>query len=174
MKRPFHIVAGILALTSAAQLNAAQTAQCLSRGEVHDLIAYVLPDAISSTTTGCSASLPADSYLTVKGPALADEFKAGKNAAWPGAKAAFMKIANQDGKDNTLSTVSDELLRGILDGVMAEKLGELKIKPSTCGDISRLSATLAPMPAENVIQMTTELVAVVARNDKDFKLCIAE
>lgn len=172
MRHFAYRTAAVLALISSGQAQAATTANCITRPEMQGLVAYFLPSVLNSTITSCGAALPAQSYLVAKGPALVAQLEAGKDSAWPAAKAAFMKMSGEgQGKDNALlQKLPDEALRPLIESIIETELLP-SIKPGTCQDIDRVAATLEPLPATNTVTMVAELLSIGARKDGKFSSC---
>ena len=165
----FRFTAGALALVSAGQLQAAQTADaatCLSREEINGLVAYVMPDALDAAIATCKPTLAADSFLLRRGPALSTTLHAGKDAAWPAARAGFLKF----GHDEAMPKLKDATLRTMVDDIMGQKLAPA-IKPSVCGDAERILAPLEPLPTTNLIAFIGAIVSVAARKDPKMPTC---
>ncbi len=170
MRNAFKLTAGALALVSAAQLQAAQTAatSCLNRDEVHGLVAYVLPDALDATLTTCSPKLGPDSFLARRGPKLAETLRTGKNAIWPQARSAFFKFGGEHTAE--LAKLKDATVRTMVDDLMSQKLAPA-IKPSICGDVERILAPLEPLPTDNLVAFLSAIVSVAARKDPKLPTC---
>ncbi len=81
------------ALTALPGIAAAAEPPCLTPAEFTALSSYALPSIITGTTQRCAATLPADAWLRRNGGQLAARYAAAKPAAWPGAKAAFLKLS---------------------------------------------------------------------------------
>lgn len=171
MHTAFKYTAGALALVSAGQLQAAQTAAaatCLNREEVRGLVAYVLPEAVDATLTTCSPKLGADSFLIRRGPDLAKALRTGKDAAWPAARTAFFKFGGDHGA--ALAQLKDATVRTMVDDVMSQKLIQA-IKPAICGDVERILAPLEPLPTDNLVAFVSAIVSVAARKDTKLPAC---
>jgi hypothetical protein len=169
---PAKSVAAI-ALLSAVQAQAADaTQQCLTRDEVHGMIAFVLPSAISSVAEKCTPVLPKDAFLLSRAPQLVSELEPARAAAFPMAKAAFMKFGGSTDKDTMkmMSALPEEALRPMIEMIVAEKVtGE--IKPENCKDIDRIFSTIAPLPGANMIDLVTEALMIAGRKDDKMRSC---
>lgn len=132
---------------------------CLTAAEFTSLSSYALPSVIKGVATQCSASLPADAYLRSKGDELSARYARGKTAAWPGAKAAFLKMSNgtNDQAAQLIRGLPDRSLQPMVDGLI-EGLVNQQLPPQRCGVVDRLVRLLSPLPPEN----TAELIGLAA------------
>ena len=171
MKRPFSLAFAMMALGS----NAAQAApapRCLNPAEMRGLIAYFLPEVVGEVTRNCAASLPAGSYLRTGLPRLGARLADAKAANWPIARAAFLKIS--DGKDaKDMARLRDDALRPMVDQVMAEKI-KVPVDPATCGEVNDITEALAPLSAEQHVNLLATIFAAVARKDAKMRSCPRE
>lgn len=170
MRQFAYRTAAVLALISAGQAQAATASNCITRPEMQGLVAYFLPPVLGSAITSCEATLPAQSYLITKGPALVDQLATGKDAAWPAAKTAFIKMSGKGKDSGLLERLPDEALRPLIEGIIETELLP-SIKPGTCEDINRVAATLEPLPTANTVSMVAELLNIAARKDGKFASC---
>jgi hypothetical protein len=132
---------------------------CLTPGEFTALSTYSLPSLIRGTVERCGPVLPSSAFLRSDGERLAQRYATNRDKAWPGAKAAFMKVGMARSpeaaqifgqmKDDTLKPMVDELVIGMV----SQQLPEDRCKP-----VDRALMLLAPLPAEN----TAELIGVIA------------
>lgn len=167
--------AGILALAASAQVQAAQVqnaATCLQPAEMRGLVAYFLPTVLDSTIKTCSAHLHADAFLRTKAPQLVTTLSADKDAAWPMAKAAFIKISGSDKSDSTMEKMPEEVLRPFIEAAIATEVAP-SIKAKDCKDVDRIAATLEPLPPANLVMLVTEILNVAARGDRKMASCPA-
>jgi hypothetical protein len=66
----------------------------------------------------------------------------------------------------------DEVIRPFIEAALTAELAP-KVKGENCADIDRLTATLEPLPAANVVDMFAEILNLVAREDKKLSSCPA-
>jgi len=160
-------------LTAAALLAAlpgiARAAEppCLSASEFSSLAGYALPNVISGTSQRCSATLSADAFLRKSGGSLATRYAERKQASWPGAKAAFLKLsaAKDDDAGRLLRSLPDPSLQQMIDAVM-EGMVSQQIPVERCATIDRLVRLLAPLPPENTAELIALAVGLGARSGK--------
>lgn len=166
--------AAALALLSAAELPAAQTAasaSCMNRQELRGLMGYMMPSVVSLMIVRCKPSLTADAYLNARGPQLVAQLEAGRQASWPMAKQAFTKLAGADPQaGKMLDVMPESMLRPVLEDKLADKIVS-GIKAKDCTDIDRIMGTLAPLPAANLVDFATELAIMGSRDKKDLNVC---
>lgn len=155
MRRLTNLAAALLAVTPAV----AQAAEppCLSPGEFTALAEYALPSIITGTSQRCSTALESGAYLRREGAQLAERYAQRKPAAWPGAKAAFLKLSLTTNADanNLIRTMPDASLQQML-GSLMEGLVAQQVPLDRCGTLDRVIGLLAPLPAQN----TAELIAL--------------
>lgn len=135
---------------------AATPATCLTAREFTDLSSYALPSVITGTAERCSAALGPEAYLKRSGPALAARYRAGKQAAWPGAKLAFLKLSGADAA-NLLRGLPDEKLQPLADALVEGLIGQ-QIPTERCRTVDTVIRLMAPLPPRNF----AELIAVAA------------
>jgi hypothetical protein len=144
-------------LTIAPTVAAAAEPPCLSPAEFTSLAEYALPSIITGTSQRCVSALSSDAYLPREGAQLAERYSQRKPAAWPGAKAAFMKLSQTTNAEagNLIRTLPDASLQQML-GSLMEGMVAQQVPLDRCGTIDRVIGLLAPLPAQN----TAELIAL--------------
>ena len=132
---------------------------CLTPTEFTALSAYALPSVIRGSARKCQASLPGNAYLRTDGEKLAHKYEASKNAAWPGAKAAMLKVGAAKNADavQIFGKMSDANLQPIVDEMIAGMIDQ-QLPLDRCKPIDRLFMLVSPLPAEN----TAELIGLAA------------
>lgn len=149
--------AAAVALTLAPTLAQAAEPPCLAPGEFTALAEYALPSMINGTTQRCSSALGANAYLPRQGSQLAQRYAERRSAAWPGAKAAFLKLSATTNSDanNLIRTLPDasmqQMLASLMEGIVAQQ-----VPLDRCTTIDRVIGLIAPLPAQN----TAELIAL--------------
>lgn len=155
MRKPLNLLAVILI----AAPGVAQAAEppCLTAREFTDLSSYSLPSIITGTTERCSAALGPEAFLKRSGNALASRYAAAKPAAWPGAKAAFIKLSGGANSDaaNLFRNLPDDKLQPMVD-TLVEGLIAQQVPAERCRTIDAAVRLLAPLPPQN----TAELIAL--------------
>lgn len=170
MASPLFRTAAVLALLSAGSAQAAQAPSCVTRAEMRGLVAYFLPTVVNSTITTCSQHLSGDTYLVSRAPTLVTTLDKGKDAAWPSARSAFLKIGGK-GKDAAMiEKLPDDLLRPLIETIITTELLP-GIKPGQCADIDRIARTMEPLPADNTVDLVAEVLSVAARGDSKIPSC---
>jgi hypothetical protein len=159
----------VLAAASAAALFQAQAAQaaqaCITEAEITGMMAFALPSALQGVSNTCRPHLSADGFFATGGNAMIQRYAAGKNAAWPTAKAAFMKFgaAEDPSIAKTLGNLPDAALQPFVEATMAEMIGS-KVNPADCANVERLTALLEPLPPENTAGLFGVIMALVGKN----------
>lgn len=155
MRRFTAVAAAVLALTPAV----AQAAEppCLSPAEFTSLAEYALPSIITGTTQRCTQTLGANAYLPRNGAQLIQRYAQRRPAAWPSAKAAFLKLSAATNADanRVISTLPDTSLQQMLDSLLAGMISQ-QVPLNRCGTIDKVIGLLSPLPAQN----TAELIAL--------------
>ncbi len=148
--------ASLIAMPIAAQ---AAEPPCLTSAEFSALASYALPSIITGATERCNAALPSSAWLPHNGAGLAERYAVAKPAAWPGAKAAFIKMGGNSTNAeaaNLLKSLPDSSLQPLFDGVISGMIGQ-KLPTERCGMVDQLVRILSPLPPGN----TAELIAVL-------------
>ena len=156
----FVLAAGAGLALFQTQLAQAATspAPCLSEGEVTALVGFALPSVINGTMKSCKPHLATSGYFATRGEEFLGRYAARKDANWPTAKAAFLKLgSSKDAKMvDTIANMPDEAVKPFVEGIVSEMVGS-EIKPDQCTAIERGVRLLSPLPPEN----TAELVSFV-------------
>ena len=173
-KTAFRAVA-VLALLSATSVQAAQASKpCMTRDEVHGMVAYFSPSLLQSAMDKCAPQLGQEAYLASRGPAYVAQLREGQASSWPAASKAFAKLGG--GKDAEgialFASLPEEAVRPMVEAIIAQKLAP-EIKPRMCSDIDRILATIEPLPARNLIDFVTEIIVLAGKEDKDINVCLA-
>jgi hypothetical protein len=159
MRKPVQFMALALIAGAIAAPGAAQAAEppCLTAREFTSLSSYALPSVITGTAERCSAALGRDAFLKRSGAALAARYAAGKPAAWPGAKNAFIKLSGGANSDtaNLFRNMPDAKLQPMVDALV-EGLVAQQLPAERCRTIDTAISLLAPLPPQN----TAELIAL--------------
>jgi hypothetical protein len=155
MRRFTTFTAALLAI--APTMAAAAEPPCLSPSEFTALAEYALPSIITGTSQRCVTALDAGAYLPREGAQLAQRYAQRKPAAWPGAKAAFLKLSQTTNADagNLIRTLPDASLQQML-GSLMEGMVAQQVSLDRCTALDRVIGLLAPLPAQN----TAELIAL--------------
>lgn len=175
MTPTFRCLAGSLAFAALTLPSAAQAAtasQCMTKPELHGMVAYMLPFVVNSMVEKCSPTLPRDSFVASRAPQLSKELTKGQAAAWPMAKQAFLKFGNEADKDTRamMDAMPKSAMRPLVKSVMVQEFGGM-IKTKDCKDIDAILGTLVPLPATGFVDLLTEVVVIGARDDKEMKIC---
>lgn len=148
-----------MALATLPGIATAAEPPCLTAAEFTALSSYGLPSIIRGTAQRCAATLPAKAYLRRNGAQLAERYAGAKPAAWPGAKAAFLKLSSGTNSEaaEVIRNLPDSTLQPMVDGLI-EGMIEQRIPSDRCDAIDRVVRLLSPLPPES----TAELIALAA------------
>lgn len=140
---------------------------CLSPGEFSALTEYALPSIISGTSQRCNSALGPDAFLRRQGPQLVQRYAERKPAAWPVAKAAFLKLSASTNADanNLIRTLPDASLQQMLGSLMEGLVGQ-QVPLDRCTTIDRLVGLLSPLPAQNVAEVIALAVGLGAKTGR--------
>ena len=151
---------------------------CLTPGEFTALANYALPSVINGTASRCAPALPADALLTRSGGELAARYARTKASAWPGAKAAFLKVSTATNPQaaDLFRSMPDPSLQQMTDGLIEGLVGQ-KLALKRCESVDRLVMLLSPLPAESVSEVVALAVGIGAKTGKAslgaFSICQA-
>lgn len=156
------------------QAQAAQASQCVTEDEMSGIVGYALPSVLDGAMKSCKPHLSPTGYFATKGPDILARYAARKDANWPAAKAAFIKLgAEKDDKlTATLSALPDQALQPFAEAMVTEMVGA-EIKPGQCVAIERGVRLLSPLPPENTAELVTFIVGMADKPGKKsgFTLC---
>ncbi|MBB3861202.1 hypothetical protein GGQ88_002474 [Novosphingobium hassiacum] len=163
LSRKVFLAAAGLAL---AQVQMAHAAECLNEGEVGSLVGYALPSVIEGAMTACKPHLAPTGFFATRGSEFAGRYASRKQANWPGAKSAFLKLgsAKDPSLNKTIGALPDSALQPFVEAMVSEMVGG-EIKPDQCTAIERGVRILSPLPAENTAELIT-FVLVMADKPK--------
>lgn len=153
------LTAAVVAATALPGIASAAEPPCLTAAEFAALSSYGLPSIIKGTARRCAATLPSEAYLRRNGTELAERYAVSRPAAWPGARAAFLKLsAGSDSQvGEAMRNLPDATLQPMVDGLI-EGMVEQRVPADRCGAIDRVVRLLSPLPPES----TAELIAIAA------------
>lgn len=164
MRKSALTLAAVLALTPGIA-NAAEQA-CLTQKEFSSLAGYALPSVIGGVGKRCKTTLTPEAFLNTGGEKLAAQYAARKSAAWPGAKAAFVKLSasSKNKAADVFRSLPDDSLMEVVD-VMLEGMVSQEIPLDKCGTIDNFVRLLAPLPPENTAELIGLTVGIVSKED---------
>jgi hypothetical protein len=169
MKPIATAMAAAAALFGTSAQAAVQT--CLVPAEMNALFTYFLPQVIDRAVEGCSAHLPATSYLRSRLSGRADDLRSQADAIWPEARAAVIKIAGADAAGaKKMQDTPDEELRSTIDAELISASG-LKINPKDCGEINDISEALAPLSTTQAVHLLVVTFSALNRKGIGLTIC---
>lgn len=151
MKRRIGRIGAVLLWAGAASSASAQgftPKQCLSPAEAEPLVRYAIPDVLDQLAVRCSPQLPAGAFLKTRGPAFSNRFRVEQDAAWPGARAAMLKLLGDQAGGLLQSDFARPILSSMIGPVVVEKLDF-----SNCPTIDRTLALIEPLPTRNIASL---------------------
>lgn len=157
-------VAGMILALATPGVARAEQAACLTRTEFVAVSTYTLPSAIRGAVQRCSAVLPANAFLRTDGEKLAQRHAAGRDKAWPAARAGLIKAgaALDPGAPEWLRALPDETARPIVDELVISIVDQ-QMPIDRCKALDRSVMLLSPLPAAGVagiIALSTGLAAL--------------
>jgi hypothetical protein len=164
--RRFTAIAAALMLVAPAVAQAAEP-PCLSPAEFTALTDYALPSILTGASQRCSATLGPDAFLRRDGAQMIQRYAQHRPAAWPGAKAAFLKLSASTSADagNLIRTLPDASLQQMLDGLMSGMVAQ-HVPVDRCGTIDRLIGLLSPLPAASTAEVIALAVGLGAKSGR--------
>ena len=159
--------AAALAAAGPCQAAAAQRstppAPCLSLAELRAMTTYALPSALDGVIRHCSPYLAEGGFLRRSGPGLVASYAAGRADAWPGAKAAFLKLAGEKEPESLdmVARMPDSTLQPFVEGMIGGLVGS-KLKPGQCVLAETMIRLLAPLPPGNTAELLSTIAALAA------------
>ncbi len=159
MKGTFRTAAALAAMVSTTA-QAAEPA-CFTRAEVSSLITYFVPVMMEPMLASCKPHLAPDAYLLVGGQRISDSLAARKADEWKVAKSAAIRVWG-DGK---MADLPDDALQAGLNAKVVQEISG-KLTPQECRDISAISAKLAPMSPDNLVDLVTEIAVIALRDGR--------
>ncbi|HEY0959633.1 MAG TPA: hypothetical protein VGE05_10210 [Novosphingobium sp.] len=156
------IAASMLMLAVPTQ---AVAAPCLTPAEFTAVTTYTLPSMIRGTSQRCASQLGADAYLRRNGDSLASRYAARRTSAWPGAKAAFLKLsaATSGEAGNLIRNLPDTSMQPMLDALMEGMVAQ-RLPLDRCGTIDRMIGLLSPLPPESAAELIAVAVGLGAKS----------
>lgn len=143
-------------LPAIALIASPATAQrsCLTDAEAESLAIVALPEILRDTGRVCATRLPAASLIRRdQGPLIA-KYQTAADRAWPGARAAIVKLS-----DPTVDLLlQSDYARPVLTSLIVPQIVG-RIDLGDCATIDRLVTDLEPLPARN----TAGIVVTVLR-----------
>ena len=152
----FTTIAATL-LAAVPTVAAAAEPPCLAPAEFTALAEYAMPSIINGTSQRCSTTLAPSAFLRSQGQQLVQRYALRKPGAWPGARAAFLKLSTTTNADanKLIGSMPDTSLQQMLDSLMEGLVGQ-HVPLDRCATIDRVIGLLAPLPPQN----TAELIAL--------------
>ena len=130
---------------------------CLEREGVRDAFMVLAPHLVEAVATKCKPHLPATAFLAARSPELVARMKAQSAGQAPSAAAAIRSLAG-----DKMPEIKDPEALVTMGGVFGGAAIAEEMKPETCGEMSNLIESLAPLPTEN-LGMAIASVLVLAK-----------
>ena len=147
----------------AAALASPSPPPCLTQGEAETVALVAMPEIIRQTGAACAGVLPASSVVRQPQSALLQRYDAEADRAWPGARAAIVKLSDPQAE----ALLGSQFARPLLTTLIAPLIvGHVQSKD--CGTIDRLVTLLEPLPPRNAAGVVvTTLRYLQARGDRN-------
>ena len=149
---------------NAAAQGAAPQPPCLSPDEFTALATFTLPGIIDGVAQRCVANVPADSFLRNGAAALSERYRQAGAAAWPAARAAFLKLSSAADASSVamLGAMPDPSLQQLIVALTGGSVAA-HVRPETCGAIGRVMGLMSPLPPESTAELLGLAVGLGAR-----------
>jgi hypothetical protein len=165
MIQPIAIAALLLAQGAAPPAPAAPP-PCLQREGVRDAFMVLAPHLVQAVANKCKAHLPATAFLNMRGTDLVARMKTDAAGRAPSAAGAIRAVAG----DKVPEAADPEALV-TLGGLFGMAIAS-EMKPESCGEMSNLVESLAPLPTENIGRAIVSVLILSKFGEKDGKLSI--
>lgn len=164
MKQAIKRTAALLALTAIGTAQVGHAQDCLTQPELTGMVTFALPVVMDGAIKACRPTLSPQGYFATQGPALVQRYAARKQASWPTAKAAILKIGDTNDRKmkDLVYGLPDSALQPFAEGMVAQIVTE-GIKPNQCIAIERATRLLSPLPPENTAELITFIVGLADR-----------
>lgn len=164
----------LFAVGAAAQTPApgfSRAPACLTSAEARGLVQFVMPALVEGLARKCRGRLTEDAFLRTGGAsALAQRLRRDGEASWPVAKRAIEKITG----DPVPTPFGERFSMRVAEGTAASRVLE-QFDAEDCRETSTLVGALSPLPAANVADAMSAILALGARKDPDapLRICAA-
>lgn len=149
-------------LLLAAALASPAPRPCLTRAEAETMALVAMPEIIRQTGVACATQLPVASLVRQPQSALLRRYDAEADRAWPGARAAIVKLSDPQ----AAVLLGSQFARPLLTTLIAPLIVG-RIAAKDCGTIDRLVTLLEPLPPRNAAGVVvTTLRYLQARGDR--------
>lgn len=173
--RKVAAVSVLLTVIAQPSVLAAIDQSCVTTAEVEALTIVYAPELINTAVKQCSLALKKETYLLQNKDNLIAKFTEKRASAMPLASRAIQKLMKDYTTDKTvakaLATMKpDTLVEFFGAGVMSS----VKLDKNVCLATNEIMATLAPLPPENITQLSTILIQLsmdANTKKKPFNLC---
>lgn len=141
MKALLALAVGAMLVSAPA---AAQT-RCLTEADAESIALVAMPDIVRGAGIVCAARLPSSSLVRQTAGPFLDKYQAAADRAWPGARAAIVKLSDPAIEVLLASDYARPLLTAALSPLLVGR-----IAAKDCGTIDHLLTLLAPLPPRNM------------------------
>lgn len=162
MRRASLTIAAVALLAGQAQ--AAPT--CATPEQVDQVLHFIAPNALSIVSQHCRTLLPADSFLSSGGEALATRLRSTTPVGIGDLRTALSAMM---GRDLPTKITDDQLANLVTE---SGTLGDLtKLTARSCGDASALIEQLSYLPPEHLYRLISVILDLATRKDSNMHLC---
>lgn len=142
--------------TAALALLLAQPAArpCVTPAELGDVAVVALPEVIDSLARSCGTHLPETAFLRSGAAGFSQRLRTEGAGRRDAAFAAIKRVAPPQLQAQIATEAGFKMMVSMLTGGMGARLN-----PKTCGELSRFTESLSPLPAANVAMMFSSAAA---------------
>ncbi len=161
------LLAATASVSLAVSATAADNRICISEAENEALVANLLPSLLTQVERRCTPML-GGGYLAANGDALADELSAYGQASEATTVTVFERVLRTDlPRDPALLDAGRTMMAAGIAASLDER---------ACETIDRLTASLAPLPAENFASVFALFLEMGIADNKDvpWRVCRME
>lgn len=165
--RRFTLSLAMIAALAPGMAAAQQNPPCLTAKEFTAVSTFALPGLIRGLAQRCQPALPQDAFLRSQSERLAQRYAAGRDQAWPEAKAAFLKVGG--GLDPQAATLfkamPDESLKPFVESAVSTLVAQ-QMPTDRCSAVDRLVMLLSPLPPASIAEAIGLAAGLGARSDE--------
>jgi len=162
----------VLTLTLSQAAEAKKKAgECITEGEVVDLLRYSMPSVIEGVAQKCRERLSPTGFIATSADAMIARYSEGRDQAWPGARTAFAKLSDSKDSREIVDALNDNALQPLVSEAISELMVD-EVKPESCSEAEHLLQATNNIAPENFASLLGALFLLVSGpKDKDLPIC---
>ena len=176
MHRPLTAMLALAALTIP---QVASAATCLEEKEVSGIVAFATPGVLETVSNTCKPHVGSKGFIATRADAMVANYGANRDAAWPLAKAAFLKFSGSgnekaDKAQELMAKLPDDVLKPLVEAAISTAVSD-DVKPEQCGQIERLMEVMNRIQPQDSADLIATLMSLVGggKSARSFQICPA-